>query len=264
MAIENLSEIETSLGLEAGKLSEMIASEENHVIDLSSKVILPKDIYEERISNLKKESATAAIEIAVKEQRNALGLEFQGKTIDNLVAAIKAKTEAESKVEPEEKFKNLKSDFEKLQNNLLEKENEFNTFKSNIEKQNSLNEIKNEFTKHIPEGTLVSKSTIFVEAKEKGFLFDKQDGVIVIKDASGNVLKDPNTLSPVSVANWVTEFVTPYLPAATGGSGKKDEPAGAKTGSLEAFLKEAEKQNWTVAQQNEEMAKRINAGTLKL
>ncbi|WP_296683298.1 hypothetical protein [Flavobacterium sp.] len=264
MAVENLNEIETSLGLEPGKLSEMITSEESHTIDLSERIILPKETYEERISNLKKEAATAAIEIAVKEQRNALGLEFQGKTIENLVNAIKVKVETDSKIEPEEKYKNLKSDFEKLQSNLVEKENEFTTFKTNIERQNSLAEIKNEFTKYVPDNTLVSKSTIFVEAKEKGFSFEKEDGRVVIKDAMGNVIKNDSTLSPVSVKEWVTEFVTPYLPTATGGSGKKDEPGGAKTGSLEAFMKEAEKQGWNASQQNEEMAKRIANGTLKL
>ncbi|WP_296683254.1 hypothetical protein [Flavobacterium sp.] len=264
MAVENLNEIETSLGLEPGKLSEMIASEDSHTIDLSERIILPKETYEERISNLKKEAATAAIEIAVKEQRNALGLEFQGKTIENLVNAIKTKVESESKIEPEEKFKSLKADFEKLQGNLVEKENEFTIFKINIEKQNSLNEIKNEFTKHIPENTLVSKSTIFVEAKEKGFSFEKEDGKVIIKDSMGNVIKNESTLSPVSVKEWVSEFITPYLPAQTGGSGRKDEPSSGKTGSLEAFLKEAEKQGWNTSQQNEEMAKRIQAGTLKL
>lgn len=264
MAVENLNEIETSLGLEPGRLSEMIASEDAHTIDLSGRIILPKETYEERISNLKKEAATAAVEMAVKEQRNALGLEFQGKTIENLVNAIKTKVESESKVEPEEKFKNLKADFEKLQSNLVEKENEFITFKTNIERQNSLNEIKNEFTKHIPDNTLVSKSTIFVEAKEKGFSFEKEDGRVVVKDSMGNVIKNESTLSPLSVKEWVSEFITPYLPAPTGGSGKKDEPAGAKTGSLEAFLKEAEKQGWGASKQNEEMARRIQDGTLKI
>ena len=134
-----------------------------------------------------------------------------------MVNAIKTKVESESKIEPEEKFKNLKADFEKLQSNLVEKENEFTTFKTNIERQNSLNEIKTEFTKHIPDNTLVSKSTIFVEAKEKGFSFEKEDGRVVVKDAMGNVVKNDSTLSPVSVKEWVSEFVTPYLPAQTGG-----------------------------------------------
>jgi hypothetical protein len=57
MALENIAEIETSLGIESGKLTEMITSEENHKIDLSGLLIEKKSIYEERLANIKKETA---------------------------------------------------------------------------------------------------------------------------------------------------------------------------------------------------------------
>ncbi len=191
--IENLKEITETLRLSEDQFKEMIASEDNHKIDLSNKVIVDKNIYDERIANIKKESSVMALEIAVKEQRNALGLDFQGKTMENLVNAIKLKVESESKIEPEEKFKALKSDFEKLQENYNAKETEFTTFKTNIERQQELNEIKNEFTKHISGDTLVSKSTIFTEAKEKGYSFEKEDGKIVVK-LNGETQKNKDTL----------------------------------------------------------------------
>jgi len=191
-------------------------------------------------------------------------LDFQGKTLENLVSAIKAKTEADSKIEPEEKFKALKSDFEKLQANLAEKDNEFTAFKTNIEKQNTLNEIKNDFTKHIPDNTLVSKSTIFTEAKEKGFSFEREEGKTIIKDASGNVLKDEKTLSPIDIATWVTNFATPYLGKVEGGSGKGDDKSPPSAGSFEAFEKMAEKNGWNDTQKNVEMARMMREGTLKL
>lgn len=264
MALENITEIEQSLGLESGKLTEMITSEEVHKIDLSGLLIEKKSIYDERLENIKKETAKTALEMAVKEQRNILGLEFTGKTMENLVNAIKAKTEIDSKIEPEEKFKNLKADFEKLQGNLVAKEEEFNSFKTNITKQNELNEIKNDFTKHIPENTLVSKSTIFTEAKEKGFSFEREEGKTVIKDANGNVLKDEKTLSPLDLGTWVTNFATPYLGKVEGGSGQRDNKQPAAAGSFEAFEKMAEKNGWTDAQKNIEMAKAMTNGTLKL
>lgn len=264
MALENITELEQALGIESGKLQEMITSEEVHKIDLSEKIILDKPIYDERISNIKKESSQQALEVAIKEQRNALGLQFQGKTMENLVTALKAKVEAESKIEPETKYKNLKSDFEKLQENFKQKEIEFDTFKTNIQKQQELNEIKSEFTKHIVGETLVSKSTIFTEAKEKGYSFEKEEGKIVVKDANGNILKDDKTLSPIAVKDFVSTFVTPYIKTASGGAGGKDEPDTGKAGSLDAFLKEAEKNGWNVTKQNEEMAKRIKDGTLKM
>ena len=263
MALENIAEIETTLGVESGKLIEMINSEEAFKVDLTEKVFLDKTAYEERIANIRKESATVAIETAVKEQRNNLGLDFQGKTIENLVTAIKAKTESESKIEPDEKFKTLKSEFDGLVSKLNEKDAEFNSFKSNIEKTNLLNEIKGEFTKYIPDNVLVSKSTIFTEAKEKGFSFEKEDGKIVIKDTNGNILKDDN-YSPVSVKDWVSTFSTPYLAKAEGGKGAADDLGEAKAGSFEAFMKESERNGWNAMKQNEEMAKRISNGTLKI
>ena len=263
MALENITEIESTLGLESGKLIEMINSEEAFSIDLSEKVFLTKTAYEERISNIKKESATASIEMAVKEQRNLLGLEFQGKTIENLVSAVKAKTESESKIEPEEKFKTLKSDFDGLVSKLNEKEAEFNSFKTQIENENLSNEIKSEFTKHLPDNVLVSKSTIFTEAKEKGFKFEKEEGKIVVKDSNGNVLKDAN-YSPISVKDWVTSFSTAYLSKPEGGSGGRDETGGDKAGSFDSFMKESERNGWDASKQNAEMAKRIANGTLKL
>lgn len=263
MALENIAEIESSLGIESGKLAEMISSEESFTVDLSSKVFLDKTAYEERIANVKKESATVAIETAVKEQRNNLGLDFQGKTIENLVSAIKAKTELENKIEPDEKYKTLKSDFDGLVSKLNEKDTEFNSFKTQIEKTNLLNEIKNEFTKHIPDNVLVSKSTIFTEAKEKGFSFEKEEGNIVIKDSAGNILKDAN-YSPITVKDWVSSFSVPYLAKPEGGKGKGDETGDGKAGSFEAFMKESERQGWDASKQNAEMAKRISNGTLKI
>jgi hypothetical protein len=263
MALENIAELEQTLGIESGKLQEMITGEEVHKLDLSTKVILDKTTYDERISNIKKDSSSMALEIAIKEQRNTLGLDFQGKTMENLVNAIKEKTEKESKIAPEEKYNTLKSDFEKLQDNFTKKETEFSTFKTNIEKQSELTEIKSEFTKHISGETFVSGSTIFAEAKDKGYSFEKEEGKTVVK-LNGETQKNKETLSPITVKDFVTDFQNPYLKTPTGGSGGTDDTPPSKAGSLEAFEKEAEKNGWNATKQNEEMSKRIKDGTLKI
>lgn len=266
MAVENIGEIEKALGIEEGKFTEMLSSEEKHSIDLSSLLIEPKSIYEERMANLKANSANMAKEVAIKEIKKALNLEFEGKNETLLIDALKNKFETiKSEVikDPEKRFLDLKNDFDKLQNNLLSKETEFENFKSTIQKEKEFNEIKNDFTKHIPENVIVSKSTIFTEAKEKGFSFEREDGKTVIKQ-NGEVLKDERTLSPVSIDSWVKSFVTPYLKGVEGGSGKKDEVPAGKAGSFDAFEKEAEKNNWDATRFNQEMAKRIKEGSLSL
>ena len=257
----SLEIIEKALGIEEGKFTEQIST-----IDLSGFVIEPKSIYEERVANLKANSATMAKEVAIKEIKKALGLEFEGKNETLLIDALKSKFETiKSEVikDPEQRFTALKADFDKLQGNLLAKETEFETFKTNITKQNELNEIKNDFTKYIPENVLVSKSTIFTEAKEKGFSFEREDGKTVIKQ-NGEILKDEKTLSPIGLDNWVKTFATPYLKTVEGGSGRKDDVPPAKAGSFEAFEKEAEKNGWDATKINTEMAIRIKAGTLSL
>jgi hypothetical protein len=76
--LENIGEIEKSLGIEDGKLSEMITSEEKHTVDLSGFVIKTRSDHDSLISNIKKDSGTAALEIAIKTAREEKGLEFQG------------------------------------------------------------------------------------------------------------------------------------------------------------------------------------------
>ena len=56
MAIENTEQVEQALGLEAGKLTEILASEESHNVDLSNRVFYSKEDDATRTDNLKKES----------------------------------------------------------------------------------------------------------------------------------------------------------------------------------------------------------------
>lgn len=266
MALENQKEIEQALGLEEGKLSEMITSEEKHTIDLEPLVIEKKTIYEERISNIKKEEFKHGQEKFFKTVRDAFGLEVTGKTSENLISGLKTYVEIEKEkggAEPEEKYKTLKADFEKLQGNFAAKENEFATFKTTVEQEKETNEIKSAFTKHIPANTLVAKNTIFVEAREKGYSFEKEEGKIVVK-LNGEVQKDEKTLSPISVESFVKDFVTPYVGKPDGGSGQDDEVPAGKAGSFEAFEKEAEKAGWDSSEKNEIMMKRIKDGSLKM
>ena len=104
MAVENIEQIEQSFGLEKGKLAEMMASEETHKIDIDNFVIKPKSDYDALINNLKKESGNAALEIAIKNARNELGLDFQGKTMENLLKAYGEKVEADAKIDPNKKY----------------------------------------------------------------------------------------------------------------------------------------------------------------
>lgn len=267
MAIENIAEVEKSLGLESGKLTEMLSSEENHKIDLDSRVIMDKLSFEEREKNLKTSTIQHTQEVFIKELRNDFGLEFQGKTKENLIDAFKNKLESiknESVKDPEQRFLTLKSDFEKLQGVVLTKDSEIEKIKNDFAQKEKIQKIKQDVFYHIPDNTLVSKNTIMIEANEKGYNFDLEDGVTVIKDSQGNVLKNSTTLSPISLKDWLTEFSTPFLPKVQGGTGGADDKKQGAAGSFDAFMKEAETNGWDNAKINEEIFKRTKDGTLKM
>jgi hypothetical protein len=267
MALENITELEKAIGIEEGKLSEMISSEEKHSIDLSSLLIEPKAIYEERLKNIKSDAATMAKEVTIKKIKNAFELEFEGKYEDSLIEAFKKRDETikgEVIKDPEARYTTLKSDFDKLQSNLQEEINKRTELENGYAKKEKTNKIQNDVFKHIPDSTIVSKSTIIIEANQKGFTFDELDGITVVKDSNGEILKDERTLSPLGIDIWAKSFVTPYLKPLEGGSGKGDTAPPSKAGSFEAFEKEAEKNGWNASQINTEMSKRIKEGSLIL
>jgi hypothetical protein len=267
MAIANLSEIETSLGLESGKLSEMMTSEEEHTLDMSQRVFFDKSTYDERVGNIKKESSNMASEIFIKELRNAFSLEFEGKTKENLIEAFKTKIQKEKEdgiKDPEARYTTLKTDFEQLQSNYSLKVKEIETINTTNSEKDRKSSIQSEVFKYIPENALVSKNTIMIEAEQKGFKFDIDEGKMVVRDSSGNILKNETSFSPTTVEEFMQGFVTPFLPAVEGGAGGKDDTGAGKAGSFEAFEKEAEKNGWDAQKINAEIMKRTADGTLKM
>ncbi len=267
MAINNIVEVEKSLGIESGKLMEMLSSEDNHTIDLDSIVIMNKVSFEEREKNLKTTTINHTQELFIKELRNEFGLEFQGKTKENLTESLKSKFDkikSESIKDPEERFLKLKTDFDQLQKNLLLKDTEIETVKNDFQQKEKTQKIKSDVFKYIPDNTLVSKNTILIEANEKGYTFDDMEGITVVKDLQGNILKNETTLSPIGIKEWMTDFIMPYIPKTQGGAGKGDEGGAGTAGTYEAFLKEAQKNGWDTQRINEEASKRVKEGTLKL
>ena len=263
--IQNLKELETALGLEEGGFNKMLTSETEDVIDLENILIEPKSVYEERLENIKNHSSNTAREITVKNIKKAFGLEFEGKYEDKLIESLKSRDEIiknEVVKDPEERFKNLQSDFTKLQSNLQEQITKNSELENSFLQKEKKSKIQTDFFNAIPNELVVSKNTVLIEAEQKGFSFDIQDGITVIKDNAGEVLKNEKTLSPLKIEDWAKDFVTPYIKQPTGGSGRTDDVLPAKAGSFEAFEKEAKTNGWNAEKQNTEMAKRIKDGTL--
>jgi len=93
MPIENMTEMETVLGLAEGTLQEAIASDDatkieipqGKFIDTDTHVIRTKEDQDTFLKNTREEAKKAGLEQAIKEMRNELGYSFEGKTLKSCI-----------------------------------------------------------------------------------------------------------------------------------------------------------------------------------
>ena len=260
--IENIEAVEKSLGLEAGKLTELMTSEESHNVDLENRVYFSKDDYDARINNIKKETGFNALEVAVKNQRNELGLEFQGKTMENLLRSYKDKIEKESTIEPEKRYSDLKTEFEKLQGINEGLSGKYSDLESDIKKQNQNRTINNTLLKDIPDNTTIPKNDILAILKSKYEFNIGEDGFEIIDGSK--VLKNETTRNNLTPDEFLKTFIKPYLKPVEGGGGGGDDRSRAKDGTFEAWDTQAKEQGLSGQAYSIALQKAITDGVVKM
>tara|TARA_R110000787_G_scaffold276483_4_gene385441 strand:+ start:1595 stop:2389 length:795 start_codon:yes stop_codon:yes gene_type:complete len=263
--IENINEIEKSLGLEEGKLTELISSEENHSVDLSERVFFAKGDYDLRTDNLKKDHEKIGGELLLKGMKEEQGLDYEGrKDPSNFITALKTKIEAESKIEPEQRYSELKSNFDKLQVLKLESDDKFISLQESGVKEKNRSMVNNALAKEIPENTIIDSDKIVTLLKIDHEFKITEDGLEIVKN--GKVLKNESTLSNLTASEFMKDAVKPYLKAVDGGAGDRDDLNNFKSGSQESFDKEMEGKGVKVGSEayNKEMFKRISDKSLTI
>ena len=161
---------------------------------------------------------TKGVEMAVKETKETLGLDFQGKTMEGLIKAAQTKAVADAKVEPTkqvqdltEKLTTVQKSYKELEEKLQQKETEATTAK-----------IKSEVFKYIPsfegdDAPGLDQDDIFTMMSTKGYEFKMENGkVIAYKDGRQVLDKVSNAVEVKEVVNGfmkekklITETKTP-------------------------------------------------------
>jgi len=206
--INKLSELTK---IEVKDLTEAITSESEDVdIEFQELSIFTREELEQRDINLGKKAGNTGIEIAVKNARNEYELEFEGKTIPNLVKAAIEKGKQEANVKPNEKIKELESQTEKLRENILTIEKERDEYK------NQTVSIKNDYNMTTTIAGLIPKDVEMPwNAKELNLIYKNnreittdEDGKQIIK-INGEVQRNPKTAEPITVEEdmktWIEE-----------------------------------------------------------
>jgi hypothetical protein len=147
--------------------------------------------------------------MAIKEARKNNGLEFEGKTIENLVKAAIEKGKSEAGVKPNEALKEKEQMIANLQKTIEEieqqKENELNKLKGELT-QVQTNQFLNSL---IPDNldTPLSKSDLSVLIKNDIQIIEKDGKKQFVKN--GEILRDSKTQNPLDgktvINNWLSE-----------------------------------------------------------
>jgi len=264
MGISNLKAVAEAAGLSEDSLREAITSEDDVTLEVpTDRVVKTKEEFEAYTTNLKKEHGNASVEMAIKAVRNEMGLEFQGKNMENLLESYKEKVLKEASIEPNEKISKLESQLGEFKTKLEERNNAFTELETNYKREGQERSINNKLLNSIPENTTLSADDILVLFKSK-YEVDLNDGSMVFKK-DGKELKDEN-LNPLGLDSIMNEFVQPYAKKAEGGSGKGTETGNFKAGSIEAFDKRMADQGHKIGSEAymSQMSKEMSDGTLKV
>lgn len=262
---EKITELEKTLRLPEGTLKSAIEATEEKDIEIPTLRIYTEEEENTRLENERKNAKIAGVEMAVKEARNKFGLQFEGKTIDNLLEHYSKKVIQDANISPDKKVQELTADLDKMRGNYTSIESQFNEFKANVAKKDGEREIDSLILTKIPQNTTIPTKDV-LQLFKYNFQVEKNESGIVEFKKDGVVLKNEKTLNPLSVDEVLSSFVTPYLKKPEGGAGGGDEAGAGKPGTLQAFSKEMADRGIREGslEFNQEMQKRIKEKTLTI
>lgn len=212
------------------------------------------------ISNHKKEARKEGVEIAVKKTRESLGLDFQGKTIENLVKSAQEKAVADSSIEPNEQIDLLRQTLKDKDTALSNAINRSDEISKDFTKYKNQNKIDNDISKYLPDNIIIPKDDMMMLLKNKT-TFHVEEGNVISLDANGKKRSNPTTAEPLTSKEVVDDFFREnpqYLGTSQGNqSGKDSNGYKEDKQSLDDFIKE--QQDAGVQLNSEEFNRELNA-----
>lgn len=267
--IENVKELETKLGLAEGTLQEAIASDDAKTIELPKGTLVDKEMHTIRsnedheifVNNLKTEQKTAGLEMAIKDYKRDNNLDFEGKTIENLIKATNTKALSDANIDPDKKIEGYINDIEVLQSKSKGWEDRYNAEVSKGELQTTQLTNDKSILSHM-KGEFSMSTDRMLNVFNSEHTLSRENGTQVVMKG-GEIMKDENR-SPMALEAVVNGFSKEFAKNPEGGSGGGDSTGGSKGGSLDKFKKQQEDagNSYTSLAYKQAEAKAIADGTL--
>jgi hypothetical protein len=199
---EHLARLAALAKIKVEDLETAIKDEKEVDITVDEKIVT---FSEDEVGQLKnneyKSGKEKGVEMAVKEVKDELKLEFTGKTIKGLIEAAQKKAIDDAKISPDKKVAELQEKVTTLQATVTDQEKKLS------EKDTEVTSVKinGELSKNVPAGTTLDADEVIGLMKLKGYDFKIEEGKLVaMKD--GKVLNDKLS-NALPVKDVIIEFV---------------------------------------------------------
>lgn len=270
---DNIKAIASVLHVDAEQLQTALTSQDEVTLEIPELVSMPKPDFDTRIQNEKStgynEGKKAGIEMEVKQAREKLGLQFEGKSIDGLLNAFEQSVVAKHKIEPNKAIEEKEAIITQLRANIGKLEEEKTKIAETFAKKERQSKIEQTILTAIPDAAVsntLGRNDIAVLFKSSYEVDFDNEKPVVKKD--GQVVANSNTLEPLSLSQIMTTFVTEKgLLKNEGGRGDGSQTGQQhKAGTLDAFSKEMKDKGieYNSPEYYKEMTQRIKDGTLKV
>ena len=152
-------------------------------------------------TNEYKNGKESGVEMAVKEVKQELNLDFQGKSVKGLVEAAQKKAVEDAKIPEAEKVKELNTKLATLQQTITEQDKKL----ADKDKEVSTVKLNGELFKNIPTGAALENDEVIELMKLKGYSFEMKDGKLVAS-VNGEALNDKLS-NPLPVKDVISGFL---------------------------------------------------------
>jgi hypothetical protein len=240
-----ITELAKRAGLSSKVLTDALKSdkEETLTFDVEGEFISNTDLDEIKKKAGKTsydEGKKAGEEMFIKEIRTDEKLDFEGKTKEQLLTALKAKILKDAGSEPTKRITELEADNKKLKELVTETEGKLKTeTELHTAKLNGI-EIESTIKSKLPDKLAngLSKDDAYVLYMAKKKVEKTEAGIVLVDPITKQVIKDKK-LNPVSIDDDIKSFLEGFGKVNNDGRGEGDDKTKVKT-NIESFTKRSE------------------------
>lgn len=255
MPIKNLEAIAKILKIDPAKLLEAAKSDQEVEVEVPADLqVFTKAEFDTREANQKSTNIEAGKEIAIKELKQKVGIEFPGKDPEKFISEYKAKVLKDENISVDDKIKEKDKTIEGLRKNLGDKDTEITGLKTKATQAEADSKLLGLLPK---ERASILTDQQYLSLIKQEFELTEHEGKPAVKNLrTGEIEKDKTTFAPLAPgdvikghfegAKWISTEAGAGAGSGPGGRGAGDSKNTGGITNMKQFKEHAAAQGWNL------------------